>query len=980
MKKTLLTALAACALAGASAAPVEHLNRGTLAVKTSDGVFVSWRSLITDDPSMTFDIYRDGTKLNTAPVSKVTNFTDPAGTAGATYEVRAIVGGTVKDTGSCKAWADSYLKIHLDRPAGGTVDGHSYTYEPNDCSVGDVDGDGEYEIFVKWYPSDAKDSASSGFTGNTLIDCYKLDGTKLWRVDLGHNIRSGAHYTQFMVYDFDGDGKAEMICKTAPGAKDGLGDYILLGNDDPTADYRIYDPGERKAACRGHVLRGPEYLTCFSGETGKNISTIPFALHYDITSESNWGDTYLNRSDRNLAGVACLDGEHYSCIIGRGYYRAAFVWAVDFDGTTLKERWLHKSDTKNKGLWGEGAHSLTIGDVDGDGKDEITYGAAALDHDGTLLYRTGGAHGDALHLAKMLPDREGLQVFMPHEEKGSDFPFDTEMRDARTGEIIFMKPQSGQDIGRGIAANVSANFPGYEYWAASDASVYSNGTAIASNRPPINFRIYWDGDLLDELLDGTQISKPLPDFSKINVLENFATVSDAASCNGTKANPNLSADILGDWREEVILHDGVTNSDLIIFTTTAPTSYKVPCLMHDHNYRMAIAFQNTAYNQPPHLSYNLEATYDTHASITVSSGSASQMVMLGDAIEPVKTVVRRATGMKTSALPEGLSWEWDAATLTGTLSGTPKAEGDYTVTLTTTGATDGEEASLQVKIKVSVPAAVKRIAYYPFDTAGATTPNVANGGTATATGNPAATDGKVNGAAGFDGASYYTQEAYPDLQLAKRDFTIAFWMKSADDAAYVFHKGSHTRDAANGTTGCWVGLELKNDVLYFAIDDDATKSQAYAKNASQWFDNQWHHIALVRDTNAKLLTLYADGKAVATGADNTGAIADNDEPLILGNVGVNFNNFFTGALDDFSIYEGAMTASAVRDAYEHPESAITEISASAPASYMVVNAMSGRIITRGTDAAAVTADLAPGVYILVEQTASGTEAYKFVKH
>ena len=923
MKHQLISCLASAALAvgtaSAAAPQAEYLDRGVVAVGTTEGVFVSWRSLVTDAADTSFDIYRNGTKINDQPISTKTNYLDAAGQAGATYEVRAT-NTTVAATGQAQAWAEPYMKVHLDRPEGGKVDGHSYTFSPDDISVGDVDGDGVYELFVKWVPSDAKDSASGGFTGPTIIDCYKLDGTRLWRVDLGHNIRSGNHYTQFMVYDFDGDGSAEMICKTAPGTKDGKGNWVLMEGDKETDDYRLYDVGDRKAAARGHVFGGAEYLTCFSGKTGEALSTIAYKPGYDYVSESTWGDNYANRSDRYLAGVAYLDGLHPSAIMCRGYYRCAFVWAVDFKDGKLQEVWFHESKEKNKGLWGEGAHSLTIGDVDFDGKDEIVYGAASLDHDGTLLYRTnkfnvGEGHGDALHLARMIPDREGYQVFMPHESKDAGYAFDTEMRDARTGEIIFMKPQSGKDIGRGLAANVSPDYPGYEYWAASDANVYSQGQAISTNRPSINFRIYWDGDLLDECLDGTSITKPTPDFSKINELAQFSVYSNAAACNGTKNTPNLQADLFGDWREEVILHDGATQSDLLIFTTTIPTVYKIPTLMQDHHYRMAIAWQNTAYNQPPHPSFCPEDVYDTRAAILLSSGSASQMVALGESIEDVTVKARNAAGLAVGELPEGLVWNYDEAAKAGTLSGKPAAEGDYTVTVTTTGAANGEEAKMQIKIKVNHVVVLKPLAYYSFDNPGATVANHVYG-QATATGDaPEAVQGKKGNAALFNGSNHYTQEAYGDIQLGSRDFTVEMWMKSADDAAYVFHKGSHAANAETGATGHWIGLELKNAVLYFAIDDNVTKSQAYMKEADKVFDNEWHHVVLVRDTYKKQLYMYIDGELKATGADNTGAISDNNELFVMGNVGVNYDNAFAGALDEFTIFEGAMSAEKVAERY-----------------------------------------------------------------
>ncbi len=999
MKRLFLSvALVASMFAGRAATPqAEYLDRGVVAVKTDEGVFVSWRSLARDGETTAFDVYRDGVKVNDAPMTDVTNLTDPAGDAGSKYEVRAVSGGKVTDSGVCEAWATPYMKVHLDRPAGGKVsaqDGSnasSYTYTPDDVSVGDVDGDGVYELFVKWLPSNAKDNSGKGFTGPTIIDCYRLDGTKLWRVDLGHNIRSGNHYTQFMIYDFDGDGCAEMICKTAPGTKDGKGEWVLLGDDKPTDDYRHQTDVPTKSL--GRPMGGSEYLTCFSGKTGEALSSIPYKPAYDYVPTNIWGDDYGNRSERYLAGVAYLDGLHPSVIMCRGYYRAAFVWAVDFRDGKLQEVWFHESKVKGQELWGEGAHSLTVGDVDGDGKDEIIYGGGALDHDGKLLYRTNPnrgdnseGHGDALHLAKMIPDREGLQVFMVHEETEANYPFDTEMRDARTGEIIYVKPQSGKDIGRGLAANVSAAFPGYEYWAASDAGVYSQGKVIGNNRPPINFRIYWDGDLLDELLDGTCVSKPDAYFtnSKTPVVVDFSRWSNAVSCNGTKATPNLQADIMGDWREEVILHDGATQSDLLIFTTTIPTDYKLPCLMEDHQYRMAIAWQNTGYNQPPHLSYSPEDSYETRSTLLVRSGASSQIVNCGSPIIPVVVTQLRAKGIVAKDLPAGFKWNYDAATNEGTLTGSPEEEGDYKIVLATTGAVGGNDGTMLITVKAVAPVGLTTLAYFPCDNPGATLDNDISGQAVLGgDGDVAAVEGKNGKAIELTGKNWYQQEAYDGIQLGDKDFTLEFWMKSADNAAYIMHKGSNARNAATGASGKWFGIELKNDVLYFAIDDDVTKSQAYVKEASKWFDNAWHHMVMVRDRFAKALYIYVDGVRVAEGADNTGSISDNNEQLVLGNVNVNFDAAFTGALDEVRIYEGAMSPEKVLESFKSGgQSGIADVVAgTGNVGWMVVDAMTGRLVcsSAGEDVGALVDNIAKGVYVIVRTGGEGREVYKYVK-
>ncbi|MDE6511548.1 MAG: rhamnogalacturonan lyase, partial [Muribaculaceae bacterium] len=696
MKKTAIAAMM-LAFASVSWAQYSHtvnadnLGRGVLAVKADNGVFVSWRSLPSDDARLAFDIYRDGVKVNDSPLTHMTNFTDPDGTVESRYVIKAMLDGVEKESASANnVWASDFMKIHLNRPeggtspAGGSKEQRDYTYTPDDVSVGDVDGDGEFEFIVKWFPTNQADNGDQfRYTGNTILDCYKLDGTQLWRIDLGQNIRSGNHYTQFMVYDFDGDGKAELICKTAPGTIDGNGKPVLLGDDKVDDDYR-----EKSGSLAGVVKKGPEYLTVFNGQTGAEIHTIYYNPPRDIQahSKSGWGDGNGNRCERYLAGVAYLDGVKPSAIFVRGYYTHSYVWAVDFDGKELKERWLHASDKAGQGIYGQGTHSLSIADLDADGFDEIIIGSGAVDHDGSFLHSTGGGHGDALHVGDFILENEGLEIYMPHEDKNGKYA--TSLRDGKTGKVLYYQENPGKDVGRGLIANVSSKFSGSEYWSTLDGNVMNAGEVVGTKRPSVNFRVFWDGDLLDELLDGTSITKPNDNLTSIGTLRNFSSISNAASCNSTKATPNLQADLFGDWREEVILHDGKTQEDLIIFTTTIPTDYKVPCLMTDRQYREAIAWQNVAYNQPPHLSYNLEAKFDVRPRIVVSKGSLQQAVSLGEALDPVVFSVERATGADVAGLPEGVEFSFDEASLTGTISGTPASEGEWTYTISTIGAED----------------------------------------------------------------------------------------------------------------------------------------------------------------------------------------------------------------------------------------------------------------------------------------------------
>jgi len=605
--KTIIMAVVACTTAWAqprydfTRLQTERLNRGVVAVRTTDGkVAVSWRTLKSDRKGEPFDIYRNGKKLNTKPLTKGGTFyidNDVKSEADVTYTVK---GGGVDGEFVLRAEAKpGYHTIALQKPEGGTTpDGRPYQYSANDASIADVDGDGQYEIVLKWDPTNARDNAHAGFTGPTLFDCYRLDGTRLWRIDMGHNIRSGAHYVPFIFYDLNGDGRAEFIVRTSDGTRDALGN--IIGNAE--ADYREKEPGRYQ----GRILHSTDYVSVFDGLTGKVLDSKPYIPQRGNPQE--WGDDNANRSDRMLAAVGYLDGQHASAIFCRGYYTRTMIAAWDWDGQQLHEHWTFDTNQPEwRSYAGQGNHNLRVADVDGDGCDEITYGSMAVDHDGRGLYNTRFGHGDAMHLIADPKDNQ-LYIWDCHENKrdGSD------LRNARTGEVVF-QVKSRTDVGRCMAADIDPTNPGCEMWssdshgirtmkgdvlyAAKDADDPQHDNALVLNGRwlSVNFGIWWDGDLLRELLDRETVSKyDWKNHSIVNV-QKFEGVHFN---NGTKSNPCLQADMLGDWREEVMVKNR-ESTELRIYTTTIPTDYRIDCLMHDVPYRLSVAYQNVGYNQPP---------------------------------------------------------------------------------------------------------------------------------------------------------------------------------------------------------------------------------------------------------------------------------------------------------------------------------------------------------------------------------------------
>ena len=589
---------------------MENLTRGLIASNVGSGMLVSWRLLGTDDPTTEFNLYRDGTKIASIAKTAGTSYLDKDGKATSKYEVAAIVDGkeqakaplslVLDKTVSNSGKSFPYRTLKLEVPAAQTMpDGERCTYTPNDMSAADLDGDGEYELILKWDPSNAHDNSQTGYTGTVFIDAYKLDGTRLWRIDLGKNIRAGAHYTQFQVFDYDGDGKAEMIVKTADGTIDGTGKAV----GDKSKDYRDGS---------GLVLKGPEYLTVFRGVDGAAITTIEYTPSRDINQhvkgkngKGYWGDNYGNRCERYIAATAYLDGVHPSAVFIRGYYSSSYVVAYDFDGKTLKQRWFHKSEDPGKGLYEQGNHNIAVGDIDGDGYDEIVFGGATLNHDGTLRFSTQLGHGDAGHLGDLDPDHPGMEFWDVHEH--TDAQYTEEMRGA-DGKVYWGTPQPnpGVDNGRGMAADIDSEYRGYEVWSSKGGGMKTaTGKSIGSPAVSTNFRIYFDGDVYDELLDGAYLTKFDSKSKKSNVYFDGGAALGAAGCNGTKNTPSLVADLFGDWREELVVRSEKDPTTMYIVSTPVASEHRVYTLMHDATYRVSIAWQNTAYNQPPHIGYYL---------------------------------------------------------------------------------------------------------------------------------------------------------------------------------------------------------------------------------------------------------------------------------------------------------------------------------------------------------------------------------------
>lgn len=767
-----------------NARQMEKLNRGLIAVKTTadtrgqavNGVYLSWR-LLGDESleNQAFDIYKNGTKIHTTGVHDATNWIDTSGTASDKYKVVKAGEDASKETevtptsnnncaksnevgnGNSEKNSFTYVDIPISRPdpvermGDGKISNY-YTVDKsheggaNDASVGDLDGDGNYEIVLKWDPTDSKDSAGADFTGNAYIDAYKIDPNNdgyMWRIDLGKNVTSGAHYTQFLVYDFDGDGKSEVAMKTAPGTVDGTGRYVTEVGD--TDEIRNTDNTKSYIGTSGRLKgKNPftQYLTIFDGETGAALYTTDY-IPYDAAEDQYWGDgrAKYNRSERYLAAVAYLDGVHPSIVMCRGYYHDSVIRAYTWDGTELTMQWEHKGKKSESSttLYGQGNHNLSVGDIDNDGKDEIVYGSAALDDDGkTVLGNTGLGHGDAMHMSDF--NNDGTQeVFSVKEEQFKKYAED--LRVASTGKHFWSsgKLTTSSDNGRGVMDNIDDSYAKEHSnalaigWSSGIANAHDlNGDDVAAKPAGAgsgtfdNFLVYWDGDLSRELLDANIIQKY---YAATGTTKRFYGPSDGYTLTGgstnnySKRNPSLVADIWGDWREEIIMPvnkgSATDQAYLRIYTSTMPTDYRITTLMHDCQYRLSVAWQNVGYNQPTHASYYIGsvalATDESGNTLNylapavpytkVTYSAPEQVAVTGMTLEKKSIEVEKGKTEAINAIitPEnatrkGITWTSSNANVATVTNGVVKGISAGTATITATTKDGGFTDTCEVTV------------------------------------------------------------------------------------------------------------------------------------------------------------------------------------------------------------------------------------------------------------------------------------------
>ena len=584
----------------------DRLDRGLVAVKTTAGVYCSWRINADEYYGTKYNLYRDGAKVNAEPL-ETSNYTDKSGSQSSTYTVKAVANGV--EQSECKAvsvQAQNYKEITLHHDASLKA-----TYIPNDACCADVDGDGEVEILMKFdnseessqlYPKAGPTINGAASGEYSLLEVFKLDGTLLWWVNCGPNMGDFQNNEQNIVgYDWDGDGKAEAVMRLCEGATIHMADgttYTIGADGKNGTNWTNYRTPKGESSVEWFTYYGNEFLYYCEGATGKPYQCIEYPLKRLESGETSlntaWGDGYGHRSNKHFFGAPYLDGQHPSIFIGRGIYTRHKFIAYDVDATTheLKVRWRWTNNQAGSPWYGQGYHNYTIADVDWDGRDEIVWGSMVIDDNGKGLSTTGLGHGDAHHVGDLNPYIHGQEGFFCNEDAPAN-----NYRDLTTSKIYYRMTDTS-DAGRALAGNFYNDIPGAIGNGAHDtpiSTVTNDHVTVNTNGLGMNFRIYWDGDLQEECFDNVTVSKP--------GVGTLASLSGAYSNNSTKATPCYQGDIYGDWREEVIERTAANN--IRIYTTTTETPWRNYSLWYDHQYRNAMVWQMCGYNQPPHASYFL---------------------------------------------------------------------------------------------------------------------------------------------------------------------------------------------------------------------------------------------------------------------------------------------------------------------------------------------------------------------------------------
>ncbi len=536
---------------------MEDLGRGLIATGIDENsVYLSWRMTGFDPENIAFNIYRtreDVTvKINKVPVIDTTDYIDSEGTADSLYFIKSVVDEEEKDSSSAVSVVkEEYRSIRLQG---------EYVFDK--IAVGDLDGDGEYDFVIK-QPGQATDPGVWNMPTDTFkLEAYRSNGEFMWRRDLGWNIVQGIWWSPILVYDLDGDGKAEVVAKTAP----------------LDEDYREEN---------GNVLSGPEWFSIFDGETGEESARENWIARGNL---GDWGDDYGNRVNRNKLSVAYLDGKTPSLIVQRGIYRMMKMEAWNFRNGQLTRLWEWSYDR------GGGAQNTRIGDIDNDGFDEIINGSIAVDRDGKTIWITGESHSDRVHLADIDPNRLGLEIWYC-QEWGYQHPF--HLRDASTGTLIWGYSGYLGDNGRAVVADIDESNPGMEMWSQVSGALFSvNGENLGPKPESGHWAVWWDGDLLRETVENGVITKYN---AQTGITDRIGTTLEQ------RYSERFVGDILGDWREELIY---VVPGEMRIYSTVIPSNHRFRTLMHDPLYRNDIAGISSGWPQYGNLSFFLGVDMD----------------------------------------------------------------------------------------------------------------------------------------------------------------------------------------------------------------------------------------------------------------------------------------------------------------------------------------------------------------------------------